>query len=315
MSVSTVCRGEIRVQLLLRKTTIRHASTIPIAETSAGPTSLSYYWDTAAPTPIQLKRAERFFRIAPPKLLYSAGKFRTVKFDKIPEVAFLGRSNVGKSSLLNALLGQNICRVSSKPGRTQSMNFFAAGGEDSFGSPGKLAVLDMPGYGKGSREEWGPEIMKYLTGRRQFKRAFLLVDALHGLKSSDEELLSLFRQNSISHQIILSKVDRILFPEGRPSAALVERHSPDLQRICDELKTKIQPGKRDGPEALGEIVTCSSETVFKGKKLGVNNVRWAILAATGLGDQKVKRLSASLLNQSFERTTDRSHDAEHLQKA
>lgn len=147
------------------------------------------------------------------------------------------------------------------------------------------------------------------------KRAFLLVDALHGLKSSDEELLSLFRQNSISHQIILSKVDRILFPKGKPSAALIERHSPDLQRICDELKTKIQPGKRDGPEALGEIVTCSSETVIMGKKLGVNNVRWAILAATGLGDEKTKRLSASLLNESFERTTDKGQDAGHLQTA
>lgn len=131
------------------------------------PTSPSYYWDTAAPTAEQLKRAERFFWKAPPKLLYSAEKFRHVPSSKIPEVAFLGRSNVGKSSLLNALMGKEICHTSSKPGRTRSMNFFAVGGEDGHGNPGKLAVLDMPGYGKGSREEWGPEIMKYLIGRKQ----------------------------------------------------------------------------------------------------------------------------------------------------
>lgn len=65
-------------------------------------------------------------------------------------------------------MGRKICHTSSKPGRTKSMNFFAVGGEDQAGNPGKLVVLDMPGYGKGSREEWGPEIMKYLVGRRQY---------------------------------------------------------------------------------------------------------------------------------------------------
>ena len=128
---------------------------------------LSHHWDTAAPTGIQLCRAEEFFRAGPPKLLLSATRFRAVSSSNVPEVAFLGRSNVGKSSLLNALMGRYICHTSSKPGRTRCMNFFAVGGEDGLGSPGRLAVLDMPGYGKGSREEWGPEIMKYLVGRRQ----------------------------------------------------------------------------------------------------------------------------------------------------
>jgi len=91
-----------------------------------------------------------------------------VKVTNLPEVAFLGRSNVGKSSILNALMGRHICHTSSKPGRTRSMNFFAVGGEDGLGSNGKLAVLDMPGYGKASREEWGTEIMKYLTGRGKY---------------------------------------------------------------------------------------------------------------------------------------------------
>lgn len=174
------------------------------------------------------------------------------------------------------------------------MNFFAVGGEDGHGSPGRLAVLDMPGYGKGSREEWGPEIMKYLIGRKQLRRAFLLVDVLHGLKRSDEEILSLFRQNAISHQIILSKVDRILFPKSRPSIARMERNSPELDCICENLKGKIQPGNGDGPEALGEIVTCSAEATLEGKKLGINNVRWAVLAATGLGEEKRKLLPSEM---------------------
>ncbi len=129
--------------------------------------SFSYYWDTPAPTPLQLRQANKFFAAHPPELLYSSATFRTVEQSTVPEVAFLGRSNVGKSSVLNALMGQKICHTSSKPGRTRTMNFFAVGGPDGVGSPGKIVLLDMPGYGKGSRKEWGPEIMKYLVGRRQ----------------------------------------------------------------------------------------------------------------------------------------------------
>ena len=129
----------------------------------------------------------------------------------------------------------------------------------------------------------------------RLRRAFLLVDALHGLKRSDEELLSLFRQHAISHQIILSKVDRILFPKGTPSPARLERNLPELERICEELRIKVQPGIRDGPEALGEIVTCSSETVISGSKLGINNVRWAVLAATGLSEEKRKLVPSDML--------------------
>lgn len=120
----------------------------------------------------------------------------------------------------------------------------------------------------------------------------MLVDTLHGLKRSDEEILSLFRQNAISHQIILSKVDRILFQKSRPSLARMEQNSPELDRICEELKVKIQPGNGEGPEALGEVLACSAEVTLEGKKLGIDKVRWAVLAATGLGEEK-RKLSLS----------------------
>lgn len=143
----------------------RDSSPSPLSLSNA---MLSYYWDTVPPTSHQLARAERFFLAHPPSLFYSASKFRTVNLTSIPEVAFLGRSNVGKSSLLNALLGRKICHTSSKPGRTRTMNGFAVGGEDAMGNPGRLVVLDMMGYGKGSREDWGTEIMKYLVGRKEY---------------------------------------------------------------------------------------------------------------------------------------------------
>lgn len=160
------------------RTSVRRASTLSHQHTlfpkneillpaPASPLTVAYYWDTAVPTPSQLREAERFFNRPSPTLLYSSNEFRNVKISSLPEVAFLGRSNVGKSSLLNTLMGRNICHTSKKPGRTRSMNFFAVGGEDGMGNPGKVVLLDMPGYGKGSREEWGKEIMKYLVGRKQ----------------------------------------------------------------------------------------------------------------------------------------------------
>ncbi len=271
---------------------------------------LSYYWDTTPPTPHQLAHAQRFFLAHPPSLLYSASKFRTVNLTSIPEVAFLGRSNVGKSSLLNALLGRNICHTSSKPGRTRTMNGFAVGGEDAMGNPGRLVVLDMMGYGKGSRDDWGTEIMKYLVGRKQYaprlmpamehrlltnprlRRAFLLVDALHGLKSSDEQLLALFRQNAIPHQVILSKVDRIVWPGPKlPTAAKLEGRALELRSIVEHVRGKVQPTNNNGPGALGEILTCSAEKSLEhGKKLGINSIRWAVLVATGLGSQRKNRV-------------------------
>lgn len=132
------------------------------------PSQISYYWDTHIPNDPQLAYANSLFtpsRHSPIKL-WSASRFRTLPMSSLePEVAFLGRSNVGKSSLLNAVMGKEICWTSSKPGRTREMNAFGIGGTK--GGENKIVLLDMPGYGKGSRTGWGVEIMKYLQGRRQ----------------------------------------------------------------------------------------------------------------------------------------------------
>ena len=122
----------------------------------------------------------------------------------------------------------------------------------------------------------------------------MLVDPKHGLKRSDGELISFLRKNAVSHQIIMAKVDRILFGKHRPSKARMEKNSPDLNRIFEELRGKLQPGNGDGPEALGEILACSAEAKLEGQKLGINNIRWAVLAATGLSEVERKLLPSDL---------------------
>ena len=112
----------------------------------------------------------------------------------------------------------------------------------------------------------------------------MLVDARHGLKSSDEVLLTELRRNAVSHQIILSKVDRILMPGPKmPTRFRLHTYTRKLDEIYQNTRAQIQPGNHDGPEALGEIISCSATRSFQlGRKAGINQVRWAILAATGL---------------------------------
>ncbi|KAJ5679812.1 GTP-binding protein EngB [Penicillium macrosclerotiorum] len=251
------------------------------------PSDLSYYWDTKPPNASQLAFAEKLFipsRHSPVKL-WSASKFRTTPLSSAePEVAFLGRSNVGKSSLLNAIMGQEICWTSSKPGRTREMNAFGIGGTK--GGESKVVLLDMPGYGKASRAEWGMEIMKYLQGRKQLRRAFILIDSEHGIKKNDADILSLFRRYAIPHQIIISKVDKVLAKSRKQiksgaSAAGIQK----LHDMLNSMRPVVQPDPRtsEGPGALGEILTCSADTLIEsGRVLGVDAVRWAILSAAGI---------------------------------
>ena len=118
----------------------------------------------------------------------------------------------------------------------------------------------------------------------------MLVDASHGLKKSDEILLHSLRESAISHQVIFSKVDRILF-EGRRfiTEEQFQSNIAELRRIGEQVRAKIQPKKSDGPGALGEIVSCCAEKKLnKEQILGLNEVRWAVLAATGFGEKKRK---------------------------
>ena len=252
---------------------------------------LSYSWDVAQPSDAQLRRAGKFFLATKPRLLFSAAKLLSIPFTSVPEVAFLGRSNVGKSSVLNAIMGDEICHTSSKPGRTRTMNAFAVGGPDTPGNKGQLNVLDMPGYGKGSHEDWGKEIAKYLVERKELKRVFVLVDSLHGLKKSDAELLRLLRHNGIPHQVLLSKVDRVLLTgirNNKIAKSALEKRSTILKEVCEKLKVEIQP-KNDGIPALGQILSCctsapkiKSVLLESGGTLGINLIRHALLVATGI---------------------------------
>ncbi|KAL5337910.1 P-loop containing nucleoside triphosphate hydrolase protein [Aspergillus crustosus] len=264
------------------------------------PNHISYYWDTTPPTPPQLDYADKLFtpsRHSPIKL-WSAAKFRTTPLSSTePEVAFLGRSNVGKSSLLNAVMGQEMCWTSSKPGRTREMNAFGIGGKK--GGESKIVLLDMPGYGKASRTEWGAEILKYLQGRKQLRRTFLLIDSEHGLKQSDRTILTLLRHNAIPHQILFSKVDKLLVKNTAKATSVPSAASlAALQKKLKYLRPKIQPdGRTEGPGALGELLTCSAETSIGDQRfLGIGAIRWAILSAAGL-DGGVEAMAEPVLSE------------------
>ncbi|KAI5809040.1 P-loop containing nucleoside triphosphate hydrolase protein, partial [Peziza echinospora] len=223
-------------------------------------------WETTPPTSVQLDLATRFFTQHPPKFLWSAEKFKKIDFGDVPEVAFLGRSNVGKSSLLNALLNHHsMATTSSKPGRTRLMNAFSI-------NQGKLVLLDMPGYGHAARAEWGVQIMKYLLSRKQFKRAFLLIDAHHGPKETDFQMLDHLGASGIPYQVVLSKIDKI------------HRKPQDLEAAFTKMKELLTDrDHRRGTSVLGEILATASSPAKKGEvKIGMADLRWAVMVAGGL---------------------------------
>ncbi|KAL9046951.1 MAG: hypothetical protein Q9214_000350 [Letrouitia sp. 1 TL-2023] len=203
-------------------------------------------------------------------------------------------------------MGKHVCHTSRNPGRTKTLNFFAVGGEDSQGNPGKVTIIDMPGYGYGSHADWGEEIMKYLVGRKQLVRAFVLIDAHHGCKRSDQTLLTALRQNAVSHQVVASKIDRVLFPGRKQhSERLLSTNSPYLLRKFEEIQEQLNLIESEGPRPLGELIGCSAEaSIEDGKRLGINNLRWAVLAATGFSTTNDIPYSLPITNENIKPAMD-----------
>ena len=165
------------------------------------------------------------------------------------EVSFAGRSNVGKSSLINALVQQKgLARTSNTPGRTQELNYFIPANSD--GDP-ELAIVDMPGYGyakapKQRVEEWTRLVFDYLRGRSTLRRVFVLIDSRHGIKQNDEEVLDLMDKAAVSYQIVLTKGDKVKPPalkklETSTLAVLAKRAAahPELLVTSSEKNTGI----------------------------------------------------------------------------
>lgn len=155
------------------------------------------------------------------------------------EVCFAGRSNVGKSSLINALTGMKaLARASNTPGRTQEINFFTAG-ESHY-------LVDLPGYGYANApvavvEKWQRLLKQYLSGRQTLRRAFVLIDARHGVKKVDDEILSLLDSAAVTFQVVLTKADKV--------------KEKERAKILDQVRAALSKH----PAAYPEIVVTSSE--------------------------------------------------------
>ena len=180
-----------------------------------------------------------------------------------PEVAFAGRSNVGKSSLINAIVAKKgLARTSNTPGRTQELNFFVPSGySGEAGDLPPLAIIDMPGYGfaqapKTQVDQWTKLVFDYLRGRVTLKRVYLLIDARHGIKKNDEEVMDLLDKAAVSYQVVLTKIDKI--------------KEAGVPRMLAETASRIK--KR--PAAFPDVLTTSSE-----KNIGIEELRAAMLTA------------------------------------
>ncbi len=205
----------------------------------------------------RLEQARKVFS-GPVAFLKSAPALQFLPDPDVAEVAFAGRSNVGKSSLLNKLTNRNgLARTSVTPGRTQELNYF------DVGEPPIFRLVDMPGYGyakapKDVVRKWKYLINDYLRGRVVLKRTLVLIDSRHGIKPVDVELMEMLDKAAVSYQIVLTKADKI-----KPTALAV---------VLEETRAIA----RTHVAAYPEILTTSSETGD-----GIAELRAAVMDAVG----------------------------------
>jgi GTP-binding protein len=183
---------------------------------------------------------------------------------ELPEVAFAGRSNVGKSSLLNALTNRNtLARTSNTPGRTREVNFFRLGASDADGVGRRLMLVDLPGYGyaRAGKEEiarWNKLIEDYLRGRGNLRRVCLLIDARRGIGEPDRKVMDLLDKSAVVYQVILTKVDKekagALAKVEQAAAKEIARHGAAYPEI---LKTSA--AKKLGLEEVRATVAALAE--------------------------------------------------------
>jgi GTP-binding protein len=202
-----------------------------------------------------LEEARKIFS-GPITFLKSAPGLQFLPDPSVNEITFAGRSNVGKSSLLNALTNRNgLARTSNTPGRTQELNFF------DVGEPLKFRLVDMPGYGfatapKEVVKKWRFLINDYLRGRQVLKRALVLIDSRHGVKDVDREVMDMLDAAAVSYRLVLTKADKI------KASALAD------------ILAKTTEEARKRPAAHPEIISTSSE-----KGMGLPELRAAVIEA------------------------------------
>jgi GTP-binding protein len=202
-----------------------------------------------------IETARKIFA-GPITFLKSAPGLQFLPDPTVNEITFAGRSNVGKSSLLNALTNRNgLARTSNTPGRTQELNFF------DVGEPTKFRLVDMPGYGfatapKEVVKKWRFLINDYLRGRQVLKRALVLIDSRHGVKDVDRDVMDMLDAAAVSYRIVLTKADKIKASE------------------LADIQAKTIDEARKRPAAHPEIISTSSE-----KGMGLPELRAAVIEA------------------------------------